>query len=291
MKKFALLSLFTVALCAKSYVVNMDVNRTIIAYDSARGYSYDDLLNLSLAKSTVQKWDEKMPKPLSYYHYVEDYLFPGIQFDHTLEKQRRAKIHSFLEDNKDNPSYPFLKQRYDQAKEKLATIQNDPFPSFLKFLDYIKDKDVHLVFRTYGHDFDNLGIDFGEPVAKAHFEKGVLHLNGKTYHTPDEQLKAYKQYKFMHVQDDHKYWLSHDESKDFGKPFAVVNNNDCLSLFFDDNVVRSSDPNRSIVCPSESTNKALMEAGQLFSVDPIEAILDDNYFIDRFHLLENMTAN
>lgn len=282
MKKLTLLTLCTVALCAKSYVVNMDVNRTIIAYDTARGYSSDDLLNLSLAKSTHQKWDDRVQTPLSYYHYVEDYLFPGLKFDRARETERRKKIHRFLEDNKDNPSYPFLKERFDAAKAKLDLIGSQPFPSFMKFLDFIKDKDVHLVFRTYGHDFDNLGIDFGVPVGRGYFQKGVLHLDGRTYHTPEECLKAYQGYTFIHIQDDHAYWLEHDEYQDFSKPFAVIDNEDCVSIFFDDNVIRSSDPIKGIVNPSESTRDALMEKGQIVCVDPIEAILDDNYFIDRF---------
>ncbi|MCH9614338.1 MAG: hypothetical protein SP1CHLAM54_17040 [Chlamydiia bacterium] len=282
MLKFLLLCSATTLLFAKEFVINVDINRTIIALDSHQNYNYEDLIALSLAKTTYLCWDERVQTPISYYDYVYDYLLPGEQSDQVLRKKRRSKIHHFLEDIRDLPCYEALQTTFDQVMEKMETIQDAPFPSFLKFMDYLKDKDVHLVFRTFGKDFEKLGLEFETPVQYGKFIEGALHFGGEIYHEPSEWHQIFTSSRYFMIQDDFPYWHSHDEHASFGKPFIAINSDECTSLFFDDNIVPNGEMERSIVMPFGASSKELIDQGQLIPVDTLQAIMDDDYFINHF---------
>jgi hypothetical protein len=94
--------------------------------------------------------------------------------------------------------------------------------------------------------------------------------------------------KHFAIQDDWSYWNQHQERGQYGKPFlydlsgtsGTLGN---LSLFFDDNV--TGDEHLDIVHSCEITGKVISTKALcdrfIFPVNTMEAMLDDNYFINR----------
>ena len=60
----------------KKLVIHMDVNKTIIAQDSAGGKTPQEILIHSFADSYKDCWDKRVLKDISYSDYVKRYLVP-----------------------------------------------------------------------------------------------------------------------------------------------------------------------------------------------------------------------
>ena len=89
------------------------------------------------------------------------------------------------------------------------------------------------------------------------------------------------------VQDDWPYWNQHQEKGEYGKPFLFDFSETSErvrshSLFFDDNITGEEE---DIVKPCEIGGQTISTQALcgriIFSVNTVEAILDDDYFIKR----------
>lgn len=272
-----------------------DINRTIVALDATQNYSFDDLINLTLAKNTYAKWDTRVEKPISYYDYVYQYVYPGPQADRNLRKIRRNKIHRFVDDLQQiNPvMYPKVLHRFQTTQRALSKIQNNPFPSFIKFLEFIQDrigKDVHLIFRSFGLDFDRVYPSFASffscEVVRAAFKQHILYFQDHKFSDPQDWISIFEKYPVMFIQDDFHYWNQHQEHATFGKPMPI--SEDHKAFFFDDNLTLDGSYARSIVAPIHITTKAMLSGEKLTQnkilnpVNTLDAILEEDYYIRVF---------
>lgn len=86
------------------------------------------------------------------------------------------------------------------------------------------------------------------------------------------------------ISDDFSAWFKHDRKKEYGKPiFFDPDNKKYHFIFFDDNI--ESKPTSIVDCKNISNGKTLENKDiigkYLIKVDPVEAAVNDNYFINK----------
>ena len=261
-------------------IIHMDVNRTIYAIDSKQNYSLSDLINLSLAKKTVDRWDDNCKKAINFYDYVYLHMLPGERKDKSLRARRRAVVHNFLGYLKEHnhPLYPKLFHQAAQAEVKLEQIGVGVFPSFYRLLDYLKDKESVVIFRTFGGDM--------EEVRKLLIDKGLEHFPIRHASEFDWQ-RLPEQRGLLACKDDWKKWSTHNERYEFGKPFPLFEKHP--SIFFDDNVEYSNTSN--IVAPYKTSDGSFIrpthaiDKGSVVPVNTFDALMDDDYFVKKIEAL------
>ncbi len=89
------------------------------------------------------------------------------------------------------------------------------------------------------------------------------------------------------IHDDWSYWSAHGMAARQGKPFYIDRDDaETLTIFFDDNIIED-DQIKNIISPLDAHTgevisiEDLVESGQAVRVDTLEAILNDDYYIDR----------
>jgi hypothetical protein len=284
-------------------LLNFDLNGTLILKDTSKKVDDDYMLISALAESTISEWDEK--QSMSFKQYVYTVLLPGDKSRPELKAKRQQVVGKFvewLEDHK-HPALESVKLTCRKIKEKFTDPKtgkmNFPiFPSFYVMMDKLREKKIPftIILRTFGSDLPEVmkeieehpsGVKFSHT---AKFEGPKLTIDGKrtiekTAEIFDVLLNSEEHFA---IQDDWIYWNRNKEQGLYGKPFqydfygtsAKVEN---LSLFFDDNI--TGDQILDIVNPCEISGlkiptKELCERF-IFPVNTLEAMLDDNYFINR----------
>lgn len=283
----------------KKLILHFDVNRTILADDPAGGKTYKDTLYHSLADTYKDIWREDLKEPISYSAYVREYLLPGKNSDQELKKLRTEKISNFIEYLRINNHhfYEKVKEEFELMNHKLSGNKSLIFDSFYKLIDYLKLKniDFSIALRTFGHDLERVMKEINTVLGKkcfessAKFEQGILHVqNTDELHSADQIYNFIKSNKCLGIQDNWKEWSLNNQYQEYGKAFYIDSNDDqTISIFFDDNIIEDPQSLKNIVNPVDvktglSLNVAnLIQSKNLVVVDTIQAILDDQYFINK----------
>lgn len=282
MGKIVALLLVISGLWGEHVVIHMDLNRTIIASDIRQDQGIDQVLNLSLAKKYVESWDGG--RPMNYYDYIYDVVYPGERRDQALRRVRRDAINDFVEwlGRKGHPLYEVClaekKEAHSVMKDKLI------FPAFTHLLERLEEEKVSytLVFRTFGHDFDRVEKALGWNIPRARFSDGRLVTDRGELTKAEEIYRFIKKYKHLAIQDDYFYWNRHNEHFEYGKQFPLDLDGEVFSIFFDDNVEPIQKVN--IVAPIDVNSgkyliiNDLVRGGQVVPVVTIDAINDHTYF-------------
>jgi hypothetical protein len=265
-------------------IIHMDINRTIIASDIKQKLGIDDIVNLSLSKKYIYKW-ENTPDPMSYYDYIYTIKYPGPRRDSSLRKLRRNDINKFIDYLRQiNHSY-YEKALCELQKAKNIMENRIVFPSFVKLIETLEEKNISfsLIFRSFGSDLDAVTKELNIEVSKASFKKGKLFTENGVIENPQHIFDYIKSYKWLGIQDDYFYWHKHNELKEYGKQFPLEVETETISIFFDDNI--EFDAATNIVAPLDVKTKKyipilpLIYKERLVPVNTIDAILDENYFI------------
>ena len=215
-------------------LLHLDVNKTLIAFDSANNLTTEDTLNALLAEKYTYKWLPEMKEPISYQTYVEEYLLPGLSLGSSLKKKRREVINHFVSFLQET-HHPLECQVVETFHLLNSKFQNTwIFPSFLKLVEKLKEVGVEytIILRTFGNDLNLVKSAFlqvfpGDPFcAKGHFEKGKLYFSTETlsdYY--DDYLEMYLFFKsltgHLAIQDNWKEWSHHFGSREYSKKFPL----------------------------------------------------------------------
>ena len=78
-------------------LLHFDLNKTIVAFDTALGRTREDVIIHCLADTYTGKWAPEVESPIPYSEYVKNYLFPGPTTDTELKKKRDETIAAFLQ--------------------------------------------------------------------------------------------------------------------------------------------------------------------------------------------------
>jgi hypothetical protein len=275
----------------KQLRLHFDVNKTIIATDAVQDKNLDTTINGIIAEYTRGPWDGKNIQ--SYYAYITDHIAqenPELsKTDEEFKSKRSECLKAFPEYLKQCPE---CLARYEREKTQmlhvLAGQKMAIFPSFYKtieWLDTYYPQKYSIYLRTFG-------TDLPEVVAAIHKNTPLRFINHETdltVKTPRTSLLhalANPDGNHWALRDDYEYWKSNGFQAAGGKPFWVnLNDPNSLPMFFDDN---ADDPDKPIIDPcrpnNESTQK-LLKTGHIVAVNPKEAILDNDYFINKIKRL------
>lgn len=277
-------------------ILHIDINKTIIADDTSNGKSLDLVLIESLAKHYKGMWDPSLRRELTYVDYVKDHLLPGDKSNRDLRARRNKAIHAFLDVLKSmrDPRYPMILERFEKAQAKVHSQKGRIFNSFYNLINYLEKKNTNytIVLRTFGPDggaiaqelaanihllFDWEGRFFGEKL----YLKSTQKDQTIVLETMEEIFSFFKSHRHIQIRDDFKYWNDHHEQAEYGKPFPVDTRElNVKTLFFDDNAQEKIINPRDIVTGGFLDPVRLIEKGSICPVDTLQAIENDDYFID-----------
>lgn len=280
---------------APHFLLNFDVNKTLIASDRLANKSIEDVLNELLADKYSYQWEESLDKPITFRSYVLDVLFPGSRDNNRMKATTMEQIVKFLSylEERNHPLHPIVLKDYEKALNILNHSPSIIFPSFYRLLQTLDEADISysIILRSFGEEVFDLVDELNRlhkeaAYRKGHFKKGVLYFeDGQVCEKPEEIYAQLVSSGNLAIRDDWKYWDAHGMAKDKGKPFYIdTKNEEMISLFFDDNV-RKSHPTINIVSPVDVYTgrsmpvEPLIEAGLVIRVDTLEAIIDEEYFI------------
>lgn len=278
---------------APKLLLNFDINKTLIAEDITTNKTMEYVLSSALAERSIHQWS-KEHEPMSYYNYVNNVVAIGNK-----EKQR-ALIQEFIPflESSDYPARTHVIKTYQQIMNKMEGKYL--VPSFVKLIQKMQEQNIEfrIILRTFGSDIQegkiieeiNLLLNDSRIDYFGDFKNGVLTIrNGEQVDQTIEKLDEI--YQFFHdaqghiaIQDDWKTWNADNEKERSGKSFIFdLEDRSVVSLFFDDNIntsgsefniVHSMKPNGS----SEPVKNCLNR--NAFVADTIQAILDEDYFVD-----------
>jgi hypothetical protein len=279
-------------------LLHFDLNKTIIAKDTVEKKSAEDIFNILLSRGYKDIWNDEIKEPLTFSKYMEKYILPGEKGDKKLKQQRVDFEANFLKYlNKSNhPNFEKMKLMYNKLLEKNKLANEGVFSSFHKLIDYLNLNQINykIIFRTFGSDTEEIVKELNQRypdiniMKKARFIKGKLVFSDN--YVIENLLDQYNYIKnangWVPLQDDWHYWMEHSLNQEYGKVFPIdLEDENCISIFFDDNVVEKKSIS-NIVSPFDvNTGKPiivfdLVKKKHVFKVDPIDAILNDNYYID-----------
>lgn len=287
-------------------ILHFDVNRTLFMLDPASQKTKADCVIHTLADKYEDRWDDRVLEPICYTDYIKEYVYPGIEAGNpTLKRIRKEQISQFL-NFLDQTNHPFAKQAradFDRAYEKLEKQPTLILTAFYRLLDHLEKNhyDYSIVLRTFGMDLDVVMADIESQTrsdffyARGEFKDGILRFEKPSNLKAIESIRDFYQFLKDHrniaIHDDWAPWNRSGELQECGKPFPIdLSDNRVISLFFDDNVTVKPNSAKNIVNPRDvhtgNPIKAydLIQKKRIFSVDTIEAIADESYFI---HLVES----
>jgi len=269
--------------------IHFDINKTIIATDAVQDKNLESTINGIIAECMEAAWDSKHTQ--SYYAYATAQVAqenPSLaKTDETFKKKRSERLEQFVTHLQQYPTH--LKQYEDDKASMMRILQGEGlviFPSFYKTLAWLETEypqQYSIYLRTFGTDlpkvvpaiqknttlqFANQNANLTEVISRA-----ALLSTISSAHTSHWAIR-----------DDYGYWKSKTFQAVGGKPFSIdLNNPHHVSMFFDDN---ANDQDKPIIYPFsangdlEDTNE-LLKTGHIVAVNPKEAILDENYFINK----------
>lgn len=282
--------------------LHFDINRTIIAIDSAQNKSLEETVNEILTEYTFARWDGVHEQ--SFYEYVSEIVAnenPQLsRADETFKSKRIMLQKNFVQYVKDEP---YLNEQYKQDTAKmlraLSTEHLVIFQSFFKAINWLNTHFPNrytIYLRTFGEDLP-LVIPIIEKETKLNFAiqgefddtKLSLMINRSDlydFFTGNNQHFA--------IKDNYKYWKTKKFQPIGGKPFYVdKNNTNDISIFFDD---KANNLDRRIIFPIGPNNiiessQELLKTGNIVAVNPKEAILDEDYFIKKIEQILKTTKH
>ena len=299
MKKVTLLLLIPVLLNSHEkpmkLILHVDVNKTIIAEDAANSKNLDKVLIESLAKQYKGIWNSSLTQEITYVQYVKEYLFPGDKSDRALRRKRGAAVHSFLDVLKsmNDPRYPIILERFRNARKKVGLQKGRIFNSFYKLINYLEREGITytIVLRTFGTDLGEISHELAAQANlvfdwEGYFVEGTLYLKSDqkkqevVLETFEEIYAFFKSQNHIQIKDDFKYWNDHHEQAQYGKLFPINEANSSIkTLFFDDNATENIINPRNITSGCFMEPEQLIKSGDICSVDTLQAIENDDYFI------------
>lgn len=273
-----------------------DINKTLIASDKVGNKLPEDVLNELLAEKYAAVWDTSLKTPMTYEKYVHEVLLPGPNDDQNLKKERKKYTHNFLSFLKgtNHPLYPLVLKDYETAMKTLTMSGSIIFPSFYRLLSTLEDKQIAytIILRSYGVEIFEVGEEINHHYSpiftqKAEFREGKLVFqDGSIYVNPSEIYSYLRNTTHIAIHDDWYFWNSHAQAIEYGKPFIIDNaDSKTLSIFFDDNIEETNMVS-NIIAPIDATTgeilgiRDLVDRYQAVKVETLEAILDENYFIN-----------
>ena len=231
------------------------------------------------------------------------FIFPSL-FNLMIELQKKRRLFTliFRTFGKDYSDLFFEFNSFCEGKHPL--YENSYFDGSHNSIDHRIIKETTGSFhRLINDDVKNIYLVIGE-------------YDHPELNTPEELLKYYDKdkiikggdniFKYIHgfsngkknnsffISDDFYAWSKHDRQKEYGKPmFFDPDNKKYHFIFFDDNI--ENKPTSIVDCKNITNGKTLeykdIIGKFIIKVDPIEAAINKNYFIEKIKESEEKMNN
>lgn len=273
-------------------LLHFDVNRTLIFSDVVQNQSPEDVIVNGLADRFEYCWDETITHPINYTNYVKYHLYPNPERSKEIKQKQKNQTTHFLDFLREtgHPLYPMAQGLFDRAKEALERKETLVFRSFYNLVEYLRRENIShtIIFRTFGSDIRDVAEELNGQLGENFLNHFYTFKEGAFQAAPDFYSYIKGASHHMAIQDDWNWWFQHGEHYHYGKPFPVdLGDARVCSLFFDDNATLNRDhPETNIVAPFDiATQKILspeelVASKRLFPVDTLEALCNDQYFIE-----------
>ena len=151
----------------------------------------------------------------------------------------------------------------------------------------ILNDDVNNIYLVIG-EYDHPELNTPEELYK-YYNKNKIIKGGKNIFEYINNFSDNKKNNSFFISDDFLAWFKHDRKKEYGKPiFFDPNNKKYHIIFFDDNVANK--PTSIVDCKNIIDGKTLdnkdIIGKYLIKVDPVEAAINKNYFINKINEAE-----
>ncbi|HEV2917516.1 MAG TPA: hypothetical protein VGW78_07280 [Candidatus Babeliales bacterium] len=278
----------------KQLRVHFDINKTIIATDAVQAKDVETTVNGILAECMIAPWNGNNSQ--SYYAYVTDQISQECPFlartDDVFKHKRTQRLKQFPVQVKQQ--YPEQYALYEQEKAAMMhVLQNSPtgiFPSFYQTMQWLATQYPNryaVYLRTFGTDLPAV-VSTIQKNSSLRFANQEADLTQSIPRIALLRMVTNQSLCHYAIRDDYICWKAHDFQVVGGKPFPIhLDDPDTLSIFFDDN---AQDPDKQIICPLKPNGeledtKKLLASGHIVAVNPRDAILDVNYFINKIKAL------
>lgn len=276
-------------------ILNFDVNKTLIASDKTENKSIEDVINEMLSRKYSACWDPSISEPITFDQYVRTVIMPGEEHDKDLKIARLVYFTHFI-DYLNEHQHPLYTTVLNEFNTVIETLQGAHiFPSFFRLMNELDQKEVSytLFLRSYGKEVFEVKNEINAKLnqlfqVEGQFRGGILYINGEEPLTnPQEIYSFFTSKKHAAIHDDWPYWMKGEMFAQYGKPFYIdLEDRNTLALFFDDNIKVDSFE-KNIIAPLHSQTgdvisiPTLLKSKQMIFVDTLEAIVNENYFIER----------
>ena len=281
------------------WVFHFDVNKTITAIDSAKGYSYEEMVNSILAEKYHYYWDDTLPEEMSYEQYVKEFC----GFSKEEAKQHILQFVDFI-NGTNHPLKDDVNEDVKLLQDKLLSQDTLVLASFYRFLSYVENANIDyaIILRSFGNDLNDVVEEINEILGRTFLETSAYFLSGELYteegliSSPQEIYSYFSECSNLIVQDDYYWWESHGKHSHYGKPFYYNGDDkDVVHVSFDDNINGENEENNIVAPLNAMTGNPLflgdlLEIGVVHSVDPFQAIVDDEYYVNRFLHLQGQRS-
>lgn len=292
--------LFIKSTHSEKIILHFDINKTLIAEDvSNYGKTLDGVIIECLADTYTGFWSYVLPHEISFVQYVKEFIFPGTIVDQNLRKQRRTMIYSFFNflQSIGDSRHDEIVARFHRLKQKIMSQQGKVFQSFYELIHHFEREhiDYTIILRTFGQDLTTIAHEISSqtPIIftwEGHFEQTTLIASSLQtdqqliLETPEEIFTFFAQHAHIKIKDDFEYWHTHQEQSDFGKLFPISSNEQTIkTVFFDDNAYNNI-IHLEQIGPTHIPYETLIHHGIICPVQTLQAIENDNYFIN--HLIQ-----
>ncbi|MFI0435668.1 MAG: hypothetical protein ACH350_08105 [Parachlamydiaceae bacterium] len=276
-------------------ILNFDVNKTLIASDKTENKSIEDVMNEMLSRKYSACWDDTVTEPITFDRYVRTVMMPGEEHDANLKIARLLPLTHFIDFllERNHPLYSIVAEEFNHLVKQLRDVHI--FPAFYRLIAELDRRGISytLFLRSFGREVFEIKEEMNATLSQRFevegmFRQGVLYLNGQEpIETAEEIYAFFSSKKHAAIHDDWHYWMKGEMYAEYGKPFYLdLEDRNTLALFFDDNIKVDSFEKNIIGPLSRSTGESLsisslLKSNQMIFVDTIEAILNENYFIEK----------
>jgi hypothetical protein len=260
--------------CHKQVHVDLhfDVNGTMLGVDFAGGR------NLA----------EAGQKEMTYREHLE-IKYPIYDEFRAKKKEELSQIFDKMKVI-DHPELSKYSKVYETALGKLQNLKEENshvFPSVFRLLEELQKNNIEPTFliRTYGSEAAQAAEEVSQKFPNIRFEDPIdLRERGIEFPIHSLHGKGHQV-----ISDHYPIWDDNGKKREYGKAFPVYNDPCEKSLFFDDNIeIKGEYETHNIVNPYDpKTGLSIPIDGLLgrsiFRVDTIEAILNDEYYVELFN--------
>lgn len=178
---------------------------------------------------------------------------------------------------------------------KLQSENNKIFHSFYKLIDYLNHNKIPytIILRSFGDEVaevrDEINATYHDMITHfGEFEQTTLHYDEEqSTSDPRTAYEYLRHFGNVAIHDDWGYWSENNKRSENGKPFYLdLEDKGTLSLFFDDNI-DIDNVEQNIIAPIDVRTgrvlslKSLVQSGQAIPVDTLEAMTNEDYFINK----------